>query len=712
MSNSRRDFLRFAASSLGAAAAATILPASIRKALALPANNRTGSIQDIEHIVILMQENRSFDHYFGTLRGVRGYGDPRTIMLPGGDPIWRQPNGTGYVMPFRPHAGDLGLQYMQGTPHNWPDSHGAWNEGRMDAWIPNKGTTTMAYFTREDIPFHYALADAFTICDAYHCSLLGATDPNRYHMWTGWVGNDGSGGGPVVDNSELGYGWSTYPERLEVAGISWKIYQDIGLGLDAAGFWGWTEDPFIGNYGDNSLLYFDQYRNAVPGNPLYDKARVGTNIANGGTYFDMLQADVDAGTLPQVSYIVAPEAFSEHSNWPANFGAWYVAQVLDILTSNPDLWSKTALFVTYDENDGFFDHVVPPYAPWSSSVGLSTVDPVNEYFEGAGNYLPGPYGLGNRVPMIIVSPWTKGGWVCSEVFDHTSLIRFIERRFGDGNPNLTETNITPWRRAVCGDLTSAFDFVTPNSAPPSLPGTDAYEPPDHDRHDDYVPTPPAHQGLPLQEPGVRLARALPYAFSVSGRIDAADGRYWLDFDNTGTAAAVFHIYSGDRPDGPWTYTVGTGATLSDYWSIVAVTHGLYDLSAYGPNGFLRTFGGDFNIATSGSGASPEVGASYDAVGDSLVLHVDNAGAAACTVTLTPNNYSDAQPMSYALAAGASIDIAWPLAASAHWYDVTLSSDHDKRYVRRLAGHVETGQSSTSDPAYGQSPERVFASGFD
>ena len=165
----RRDFLRLAAGSLGAATAFGMLPPGIRKALALPANNVTGTINDVEHIVILMQENRSFDHYFGTLRGVRGFGDKRTIMLPGGQPVWQQPNGTGYVMPFRPHAGDLGLQYMQGTPHNWPDSHGAWNEGRMDAWIPNKGTTTMAYFTREDIPFHYALADAFTVCDAYHC---------------------------------------------------------------------------------------------------------------------------------------------------------------------------------------------------------------------------------------------------------------------------------------------------------------------------------------------------------------------------------------------------------------------------------------------------------------------------------------------------------------------------------------------------------------
>jgi len=265
-----------------------MLPPAIRRALALPANNATGTIQDIEHIVILMQENRSFDHYFGTLRGVRGFGDPRPIVLPGGQPVWQQPNGTGYVLPFRPHAGDLGLQYMQGTPHNWPDAHGAWNGGNCDAWIPNKGTTTMAYFTREDIPFHYALADAFTVCDAYHCSLMGATDPNRYHMWTGWVGNDGTGGGPVVDNSELGYGWSTYPERLEQAGVSWKIYQDIGDGLDADGFWGWTSDPFIGNYGDNSLLYFNQYRNAQPGDPLYDNARTGTHVAVSGDYFDVV----------------------------------------------------------------------------------------------------------------------------------------------------------------------------------------------------------------------------------------------------------------------------------------------------------------------------------------------------------------------------------------------------------------------------------------
>jgi phospholipase C len=322
-SKNRRDFLRAAAQAAGSATALTMLPLGIRNALAIPANNKTGSIRDIEHIVVLMQENRSFDHYFGTLRGVRGFGDTRAINLPNGKPVWHQPlaGGAGEVLPFRPTAPNLGLQFLQDLPHDWPTTHGAWNGGRNDQWVPNKGTTTMAYLTRDDIPFHYQLADSFTICDAYHCSLMGATDPNRYYMWTGWVGNDGSGGGPVVDNSELGYGWSTYPEVLETAGISWKIYQDIGTGLDAKGFWGWTDNPYIGNYGDNSLLYFNQYRNAQPGNPLYEKARTGTNVSAGDTYFDILRKDVQNNQLPQVSWIVAPEAYSEHPNWPANYGA-------------------------------------------------------------------------------------------------------------------------------------------------------------------------------------------------------------------------------------------------------------------------------------------------------------------------------------------------------------------------------------------------------
>src|SRR6202165_2278429 len=323
----RRKFLQ----ALGSGAISTALPGSISKALAIPANNRNGTIDDVEHIVILTQENQSFDHYFGTLRGVRGFSDPRAVKLPNGRPVWFQPNvpytygfGVAELPPFRVNLPSLGLTYLPGTPHDWQSSHAAWNFGKYDGWVPAKSPITSAYFKRDDIPYHYALADAFTVCDAYFCSVMGPTDPNRYHMWTGWLGNDGNGGGPVISNAEVGYDWKTFPERLQAAGVSWEVYQDIGDGLTAAGFWGWTSDPYIGNYGDNSLLYFHQYQNALPGNPLADDAKTGTNVLadnmDPARLFCELRAGVQNGKLPQVSYIAAPEAYTEHPNWAPNFG--------------------------------------------------------------------------------------------------------------------------------------------------------------------------------------------------------------------------------------------------------------------------------------------------------------------------------------------------------------------------------------------------------
>ena len=538
-SNDRRDFLRRSLIGAGATAA---LPALIQKALAIPAHRDKGTLEDVQHVVILMQENRSFDHYFGTLRGVCGFGDPRPATLPDGKPVWHQPGPDGEHLPFRPDAPDLGLQFMVGTPHDWPTTQRAWNEGRSDQWIAAKGPHTMAHFTRADIPFHYALADAFTVCDAYHCALLGPTDPNRYHLWTGCAGNDGAHA-PVVTNAEAGYSWTTFPERLEAAGVSWKIYQDVGDGLDKAGNWGCADNAHIGNYGDNSLLYFDQYRNAAPGSPLYEKARTGTRIAADPKQglFDILKADVAGGRLPSVSWIVAPEAYSEHPNWPANYGAWYIAQVLEALVANPEVWSRTALFITYDENDGFFDHVVPPTPAATPAQGLSTVDAAREHFPGDASYAAGPYGLGPRVPMLVVSPWTRGGWVCSEVFDHTSLIRFVERRFGAGGDALRETNISPWRRAVSGDLVSAFDFANPNASLAPLPATGGYVPADTSRHPDWIPAQPSAPALPRQEPGLRRSRALPYDFEVTARFDAADGRFALALANRGSAGAVLRL---------------------------------------------------------------------------------------------------------------------------------------------------------------------------
>jgi phospholipase C len=692
MPTDRRTFLQLLTS--GAAAAA--FPSSIGRALAIPANHRTGSIADVEHIVFMMQENRSFDHYFGTLRGVRGYGDPRAVKLPSGDPVWQQPNGSSYVLPFHPPAPNLGLQFLEDLAHDWTTTHDAWNTGKYDQWVPSKGALTMAHLTRSDIPFHYALADAFTVCDAYHCSLLGPTDPNRYHMWTGWVGNDGSGGGPVIDNAEAGYGWSTFPERLQSAGVSWKIYQDQGVGLTAAGFWGFTDDAYIGNFGDNSLLYFHQYQNAAAGTPLAEKAKTGTNLSAGGTLFDIFLNDVKTNNLPQVSWVVAPEAYTEHPNWPANYGAWYVSQVLDALTSNPEVWSKTAFFLMYDENDGFFDHIVPPTPPQTRSQGISTVPTTNEIYPGSSENPAGPYGLGVRVPMVVISPWSKGGWVNSEVFDHTSLIRFVEQRFANEHPRLTEPNITQWRRAVSGDLTSAFDFKTPNAAVVQLPSTVAYIPPDNSRHPDYIPAPPTDQSMPVQETGTRPARALPYEFHVHDTVDYGKGAVELLFRNTGRAAVFLQVRSAVASDGPWGYTVGARDAVSDTFAVSAEGESGYDLSVYGPNGFFREYKG--SIAANPA-AQLEVRTQYDGAGCGIALELRNAGKATCQVSIL-NGYTQ-QTERLTLRPGALKLQQWWLAETHGWYDLLVEVEADAHFQRHIAGHLETGRDSVTDPAIGK-----------
>ncbi|MEV6673918.1 phosphocholine-specific phospholipase C [Streptomyces sp. NPDC051162] len=676
----RRRFLQIAGATAGFAA----LSSSIERAAAIPAMRRSGTIQDVDHIVVLMQENRSFDHYFGSMKGVRGFGDPRPAAPSAGRSVWHQSDGTKDVLPYHPDAKDLGMQFIEGLNHDWAGGHQAWNEGRYDKWIPAKGPGTMAYLTRGDIPFHYALADAFTVCDAYHCSFIGATDPNRYYMWTGHTGNDGKGGGPVLGNEEAGYDWTTYPERLEAAGVSWKIYQDTGDGLDAAGHWGWLDDAYRGNYGDNSLLYFNRFRNAKPGDPLHEKARTGTSVKNGDGYFDVLRADVKAGRLPKISWIAAPEAFSEHPNWPANYGAWYISQVLDALTSNPEVWSRTALFITYDENDGYFDHVLPPFPPASAARGASTVEVQPDLFAGDGHYAAGPYGLGQRVPMLVVSPWSTGGFVCSEVFDHTSIIRFMERRFG-----VHEPHVSPWRRAICGDLTSAFDFRLRHDAPAALPDTRAYAPKDRLRHPSYVPQPPAHPSLPKQERGSRPARPLPYAPVVDAAVTPSTGRVTLDFSGGPKAGVCFTVTSANRADGPWTYTTAAGAKLSDTWN-TAYSHGSYDLSVHGPNGFLRAFKG------SGTATGPEVTARHDSRGGRVELTLTNHGKADCHLTVT-NAYGGHRE-TVRVRAGKSVVRELDLRHSKRWYDLSVVSDTDSAFLRRFAGHVETGEAGVSDPA--------------
>jgi phospholipase C len=685
----RRDFLRAAAKTAGVAGALTVLPESIQRALAIPAASPTGTLQDVEHIVIFMQENRSFDHYYGTMRGVRGFGDRITTPLPGGKSVWQQQSHkTGKeVLPFHLDTATTRAQCVSSLDHGWPSGHKAWNRGKYNDWVDAKSALTMGYYKEADIPFQFALANAFTICDSYFCSVMGPTDPNRIYHWTGSINPPGNQAGALIDNDiaeKYVASWITCPERLEKAGISWRVYQK-GLDYD-------SKRPFDGNYGDNPLVYFKQYLHSAQDSKLRREALSPHPLSE-------LARDVASGQLPQVSWIVAPEAFSEHPAWPPAYGAQYTAEVLDALTGNPKVWSKTVLFINYDENDGYFDHVVPPTPPVSRDHGRSTVDASDEIYDDP-KLGPTPYGLGVRVPMVVVSLWTRGGWVCSEVFDHTSVLRFLEARFG---APMRETNITAWRRSICGDLTSAFDFSKPSDSLPRLPDTSRYRA-ETDKACSALPNPvvPAVSTQPLQEPGTRLARPIPYKLHARARLEPSDKRLWIDFTNDGKAGAVFHCVAVENEYSPWTYTVESGKELSDSWRLtrlpgerrgIASAEGEYNLSVFGPNGFLREFKG----AAGSQIEALAVMDSYDTGGTRLRISLHNPGSSPCTVTVRDNAYRNPE-RTYHLAAHTRREDWWDLSASNGWYDLSVSHDFDSHYARRLAGHLENGLPSSSDPA--------------
>jgi phospholipase C len=765
----RRQFMQL----MGAGAVASSLNASIAKALAIPANVRTGSIKDVEHIVILMQENNSFDEYFGTLRGVRGFSDPRAVTLLSGNPVWLQPAGVYaadgapaaafggvnsdlVIPPFRLNPAfatsanaptdtsgavltSLGLVYRADLDHGWTLTHEAWNLGQWDQWPTAKTPLTMSYQTREDIPWHYAIADAFTVGDAYHCSVFSSTNPNRYYMWTGSIGNvagcilpngtptaqgtNGHGAGPATSNGYIdGYplAWTTYPEVLQQAGISWKIYQDLAGSTFAGDFGGGGPSSFAGTYQDNMVLYFNQYSSAPVSSPLFQNGIVtgSTNITGSSTQvppsatmpaadaaeaawqawaghlFDVFRNDVQNGTLPQVSWIVPPAGYSEHPAWPTNYGAWYISQVLEILTSNPEVFSKTVFLINYDENDGFFDHIVSPTPPQSTdgSDGASTVG--NAYEIVTTSTPNGPIGLGVRVPFLVISPWSKGGFVSSEVFDHSSTVRFIEKRF-DLPPF---SNITPWRRAVCGDLTSCFNFRDPNGSPvPNLPDTTS-----------YLPTPAELNGgggaaivqsslaqvipgLPTQEKGIRRARALPYELDVLAAV--AGSTVTLQFINEGRAAAVFQVRSTNSSDQVRNYTVEAGKSLSGSWTVSGST---YNLSVYGPNGFVRYLQGSVGATA----AALTVQAVYGKQGaGSIDLRITNATANQATLSVL-DAYTGATVPAHFSKLGDAFAQDWSLEAVHGWYDLVITVAEDTSFSYRVAGHVETGRDSFSDPAMG------------
>jgi phospholipase C len=467
----RRRLLTGASRVAAAAAASALMPPNVQRLLA-QAPARSGSLKDIKHVVLLMQENRSFDHYFGTLAGVRGFADPAALTLANGKSVFYQPdavNPSGYVLPFHLDTRKSSAQKIPSTSHAWAVQHEAWNGGKMDQWLPAhrkadgpNGPYCMGYYNREDIPFQFALAEAFTICDTYYSSVMGPTWPNRMYWMTGTIDPEGLHGGPILSNiaPQGGYTWTTYPERLEQAGISWKVYQQKD------------------NYGCNLLETFKVFREAAKGSPLYTKAMVRGEEGE-------FEHDARNDRLPAVSWIIPTSYQSEHPDYMPADGASFVAGKIDAIASNPDVWAKTAFILNYDENDGIFDHVPPPVPPSGAA---------HEFVNGL------PIGGGFRVPGVIISPWTTGGWVCSQPFDHTSVLQFLEHFTG-----VREPNISDWRRSTFGDLTSAFRIRHGNNKIPSLP--DVRGPLIQAKYATaHLPKPvlpDADQSPPKQEPGAR-----------------------------------------------------------------------------------------------------------------------------------------------------------------------------------------------------------------
>ncbi|HEX5026686.1 MAG TPA: phospholipase C, phosphocholine-specific, partial [Agriterribacter sp.] len=566
--DTRRDFIKKSMLLSGAAGLSSFVPESIQKALAInPAPGST--FLDAEHIVILMQENRSFDHCFGTLQGVRGFNDPRAITLPDKKPVWLQTNEKGETyMPFRLNIKDTKVTWMGDLPHSRASQVDAHNEGKYDRWLKAKKSgnkqyadmpLTLGHYNRNDLPFNYGMADAFTVCDQNFCSAMTSTTPNRSFFWTGKIVEPEDGIPKAnIRNTDFSYGkmpWKTFPELLEENNIAWKFYQnEISCG---GGFTG-EERSWLANFGCNLLEFFaaynvkfspryvqnlqklvdelpgqinalqeespssedaakkirievakkqevldnavnelkqwnasnfnrltekekNLYRNAFvvnDGDPAYrsvTQLRYTEGNSNreltvpAGDILHQFRKDVDEGKLPTVSWFAAPQNFSDHPSAPW-YGAWYVSEVLDILTKNPEVWKKTILIMTYDENDGYFDHIPPFSIPDNNKPGTGKCSPgidteiehvrlEHELKQGVPPQAAreAPVGLGFRVPMIIASPWSRGGKVCSQLFDHTSTLQFLETFLNNKyNKNIRINNISQWRRTICGDLTAAF----------------------------------------------------------------------------------------------------------------------------------------------------------------------------------------------------------------------------------------------------------------
>ena len=380
-----------------------------------------GSLNSIEHVVIAIQENRTFDNYFGMYAKAGKYGIPADYSVPDGS--------GGRIKPFH-----FTSHFTSDIAHDWQHIHNEWDKGAMDGFYTADGHDALGYYEQSDIPYYYALADSFTLCANYFSYQLGPTLPNRIALWAGT-----SGGLTTKNRIPRGsLGFPTIVDLLDEHKVSWKCF-NLGTGLGSI-----PEVEFF-----NPLPFFKKWQN--------DKR---LDYTESDYYNDLKQ-----NTLPQVSFMISDAVYSEHPPLDIKFGQAKMAQILNALIASSS-WTASVFFLTYDEGGGFFDHVAPPQ-----------VD---------------AYGMGLRVPTLVVSPWARRGYVSGQLYEHSSILKFVEKRFGlptlasvntlfnqstPGGPNNEAANgknlgpPAPPRDGLSqtGDFLEAFDFNQDPNYHPNLP---------------------------------------------------------------------------------------------------------------------------------------------------------------------------------------------------------------------------------------------------
>ncbi|WHX15891.1 alkaline phosphatase family protein [Streptomyces malaysiensis subsp. malaysiensis] len=623
-----------------------------------------GDMSDLRHVVILMQENRSLDHYFGTFPGVRGFNDKQALRFQDGTTVFQQKDRNGNIV--TPKADD-------GT---WGNNHEAWGDvdhRKWDLWVQHNGASCMNYHSDAYMGFYHAIAAQYTIADQNFCSEFGPTDPNRKYLWSG-TANSETGN---TDESNYSRPWITVAEQLQQVGIDWRLYSD-NSGNGRQGY----ISTWVGDYGDNELKYFKGFdpQGLSADDP---KLRPGTGLIWRGnaTYYsgktspnDDSDANLDAvlknlhdacrpgaeHPLPAVSWIVAPYGWSEHPSADTLHGERYVKKTLDILQSNPDIWNHTLFILNYDENDGKFDHVLPPW-PEAGTAGEYT-----------GDY---PLGFGPRVPMLLVSPWTRGGYVASEVFDHTSTIKFLEIWAAHLGKPFRCPNISDWRRSIAGDLTSALDFAHPQPGPTALPDPRAERP---------VSIAADHM------------KARPLSFHPHATIseDRASGTVTARMTLTGgpkDKALSFQVFPDKyKAFSSTPFTVAARKPRDYTWDAKA-TDGKYAFSIYSNDGFVRSFAGQVAPAGKTDGALPRVevallrgeGITQEA---QVKLTLHNDGTEPVDYTLTAHDYLG-RTRNVTVAPGRTKVVMWPTQQG--YYDVVITVNTDTTWTQRYAGRIAT-----------------------